>query len=225
MWDNTITQLRIFSKVIGHTWFLISFYYHQPLNTSSAVTHRFSSWLIVNTRCTRLLCLCSCHWCLHKLLCDLPGLSSKIDERIAILGESLGFDYRSQEYFTSIPVSLLKTLICVTGAEYLGLLLIKCGDPQSYSKGHKRSIFTSVSHEIPNFCVPRMVSHFWIWLQIISNGQIMLCRKNSFIFQSNTPCTCTLCTFWGLGITPKTPYGGHTSLGMTQQSQRITLSM
>ena len=51
----------------------------------------------------------------------------------------------------------------------------------------------------------------------------MLCRKNSFIFQSNAPCTCTLCTFWGLDITPKTPSGGHTSLGMTQQSQRVSL--
>ena len=42
--------------------------------------------------------------------------------------------------------------------EYLGLLLIKCGDPQSYSNGYKRSIFTSVYNEIPNFYVPRMVS-------------------------------------------------------------------
>ena len=43
-------------------------------------------------------------------------------------------------------------------AEYFGLLLIKSGDPQSYWNGHKRSIFTSVYHEIPNLCVPRMVS-------------------------------------------------------------------
>ena len=109
-------------------------------------------------------------------------------------------------------------------AEYFGLLLIKSGDPQSYSNGHKRSIFTSVYHEIPNFCVPRMVSQLWNWLQIISNGQIMLCRKKCVIFQSNAPCTCTLCTFWGLGITPKTPSGGHASLGTTQQSQRVTLN-
>ena len=45
------------------------------------------------------------------------------------------------------------------------------------------------------------------WLQIISNGQIMLCRKNSVIFQSNALCTCTLRTCWGLGTTPKTPSG------------------
>ena len=43
-------------------------------------------------------------------------------------------------------------------AEYFGLLLTESGDPQSYSNGHKRSIFTLVYHEIPNFCVPRMVS-------------------------------------------------------------------
>ena len=43
----------------------------------------------------------------------------------------------------------------------------------------------------------------------------MLGRKNSVIFQSNAPCACRLCTFWGLGITPKTPIGGHVSLGMT----------
>ena len=47
---------------------------------------------------------------------------------------------------------------------------------------------------------------------------------NSVIFQSNAPCTCTLCTFWGQGIiTPKTPSGGHASLATTQQSQRVTL--
>ena len=51
----------------------------------------------------------------------------------------------------------------------------------------------------------------------------MLCRKNSIIFQSNAPCKCTLGTFWGLGITPKTPSGGHASLATTQQSQRVTL--
>ena len=110
-------------------------------------------------------------------------------------------------------------------AEYLGFLLIKCGDSQSYSNDHKRSIFTSVHYEIPNFCVPRMVLQLWNWLQIISNGQIMLCRKKCVIFQSNAPCTCTLCTFWGVGITPKTPSGGHASLSTTQQSQRITLSI
>ena len=53
--------------------------------------------------------------------------------------------------------------------------------------------------------------------------QIMLCGKNSVIFQSNAPYTCTLCTFWGSGITPKTPGGGHASLGTTQQSQRVAL--
>ena len=42
-------------------------------------------------------------------------------------------------------------------AEYLGLL-IKSSDPQSYPTGHKKSIFTLVNYEIPNFCVPRMVS-------------------------------------------------------------------
>ena len=76
-------------------------------------------------------------------------------------------------------------------AEYLGLLLIKCGDLQNYSNGHKRSIFTSVYHEIPNFCVPRMVLQLGNWLQIISNGQIMLCRKNSVIFSKQ----CTMYTY------------------------------
>ena len=42
--------------------------------------------------------------------------------------------------------------------EKFGLLLIKSSDPQSYSKGHKRGIFTSVYHEIPNICAPQMVS-------------------------------------------------------------------
>ena len=51
----------------------------------------------------------------------------------------------------------------------------------------------------------------------------MLCRKKCVIFQSNAPCTCTLYTFWGLGITPKTPSGGHASLATTQQFQRVTL--
>ena len=46
-------------------------------------------------------------------------------------------------------------------AEYFGLL-IKSGDPQNYSNGHKRSIFTSVYHEIPNFCVPKLVYSFEI---------------------------------------------------------------
>ena len=110
-------------------------------------------------------------------------------------------------------------------AEYFSFLLTKSGDPQSYSNGHKRSIFTLVYCKIPNFCVARMVSQLWNLLQIISYGQIMLCKKNSVIFQSNAPCTCTLCTFWGQGITPKTPSGGHASLATTQQSQRITLKM
>ena len=35
-------------------------------------------------------------------------------------------------------------------AEYFSLLLIKSSDPQSYSKGHKMGIFTSVYYEIPN---------------------------------------------------------------------------
>ena len=49
-------------------------------------------------------------------------------------------------------------------------------------------------------------------------------QKHSVIFQSNVPCTCTLCTFWGLGITPKPPSGSHASFGTTQQSQRLTLT-
>ena len=52
----------------------------------------------------------------------------------------------------------------------------------------------------------------------------MLCRKNSINFQSNAPCTCTLCTFWASGIALKTPSGGHASLGTTQQSQEVTLN-
>ena len=108
-------------------------------------------------------------------------------------------------------------------AEYFGLLLTKSGDPQSYSNGHKRSILLQCTMKSPNFCVPRTVSQLWNWLQIISNGQIMLCEKISVIFQSNAPCTCTLCTFWGLGITPETPSGGHASLATTQKSQRVTL--
>ena len=32
---------------------------------------------------------------------------------------------------------------------------------------------------------------------------------------------CALCTFWGSGITPKTPSGGHASLGTTHQSQGV----
>ena len=43
-------------------------------------------------------------------------------------------------------------------AEFFGLLLIKSSDPESYSNGHKRSIFTSVYYEIPIFNVPRIVS-------------------------------------------------------------------
>ena len=52
----------------------------------------------------------------------------------------------------------------------------------------------------------------------------MMLENNYVIFQINTPCTFTLCTFWGLGITPKSPSGGHTSLDMMQQSQRVTLN-
>ena len=44
-------------------------------------------------------------------------------------------------------------------------------------------------------------------------------QKKSVIFQSNEPCTCTFCTFWGVGITPKPPSGHHASVGMTQQSE------
>ena len=58
-------------------------------------------------------------------------------------------------------------------AQYFGLLLIKSSDSQSYSNGYKKSIFTSVHYEIPNF---RGFTALKL-LQIISNGQIMLCRK------------------------------------------------
>ena len=51
----------------------------------------------------------------------------------------------------------------------------------------------------------------------------MLCRKNSVIFQSNAPCTCAFCTFWGVDITPKPPSGRHASVGMTQQLERLAL--
>ena len=44
-------------------------------------------------------------------------------------------------------------------AKYFGLLLIKSINPQSYSNGHKMSIFTLVYHENPQF----------------------LCTKNDFI--------------------------------------------
>ena len=54
---------------------------------------------------------------------------------------------------------------------------------------------------------------------------VKLCYvKKCCHFQSNAECTCTLCTFWELGITSKTPSGGHASLGTTQQSQRVTLA-
>ena len=48
-------------------------------------------------------------------------------------------------------------------------------------------------------------------------------QKKSVIFQSNEPCTCKLCTFWGSGITPKTPSGRHASVGTMQQSERILI--
>ena len=67
-------------------------------------------------------------------------------------------------------------------AEYFDFLFIKSSDPQSYPNGHKSSIFTSVYYEISNFCVPRMVSQFWNWQQIIPNGQIMRCRKENLSF-------------------------------------------
>ena len=55
---------------------------------------------------------------------------------------------------------------------------------------------------------------------------VKLCyvEKVLSFFQSNEPCTCALCTFWGLGITPKIPSGGHASLGSMQQPQRLTLN-
>ena len=43
-------------------------------------------------------------------------------------------------------------------------------------------------------------------------------------FQGNAPCTCAFCTFWGIGITPKTPSGRHASFGTTQQSLRVALN-
>ena len=49
-------------------------------------------------------------------------------------------------------------------------------------------------------------------------------QKKSVIFQSNAPCTCAFCTFWGLGITPKPRSGRHASVGTTQQSERLTLT-
>ena len=48
-------------------------------------------------------------------------------------------------------------------------------------------------------------------------------QKKSVIFQCNEPCTCTLCIFWGVGITPKTPSGRQASVGTTQQSERILI--
>ena len=57
-------------------------------------------------------------------------------------------DNKMVKLFLNVPVD----------AEYFGLLLIKSSDPQSYLNGHKRSILTSVYYEIPNFCVPTMVS-------------------------------------------------------------------
>ena len=52
-------------------------------------------------------------------------------------------------------------------------------------------------HEIPNFCIPRMVSQLWNWLQIISSGQIMLCRKKSYFSKQ---CTMYMYTVYTLGI-------------------------
>ena len=63
-------------------------------------------------------------------------------------------------------------------------------------------------------------------LKLVANnfkGQIKLCRKKSVIFQSNAPCTCAFCTFWGVDITPKPPSGHHASVGMTQQLERLAL--
>ena len=48
-------------------------------------------------------------------------------------------------------------------------------------------------------------------------------QKKSVIFQSNGPYTCAFCTFWGVGITPKSPSGHHASVGMTQQLERLAL--
>ena len=111
------------------------------------------------------------------------------------------------------------------------MLLTKSNDPQSYSNDHKRSICTSVCYEIPNLCVPIMVSQLWNWLQIICR------KKNSIIFLSDALITLAhMCTVykwglgitsgiryykWGLGITPKTPSSRHTSLGTMQQCYRM----
>ena len=99
----------------------------------------------------------------------------------------------------------------------------KSSDPQNYSNGHKRSIFTSVYYEIPNFCVTTMVPQLWNQLQKISDGQIMLCRKIFCHFSKQCTKNTWKHVFWGSGITPKTLSGGHVSIGTTQQSQRLTL--
>ena len=50
-------------------------------------------------------------------------------------------------------------------------------------------------------------------------------EKNSVVFQSNALCTYTLFTFWGLGIPPKIPSGRLASVGTTQQSERLALTI
>ena len=52
----------------------------------------------------------------------------------------------------------------------------------------------------------------------------MLCRKKIVIFQSNEPCTYAFCTFWGVGITLKSPSGRHASVGTMRQSEGLALS-
>ena len=54
----------------------------------------------------------------------------------------------------------------------------------------------------------------------------MLGRKKSTMFLSNAPIRLVnICTGykWGSGITSKTTSGGHASLSMIQQSERLTL--
>ena len=58
---------------------------------------------------------------------------------------------------------------------------------------------------------------------------VRLCyvEKNSAIFLSIALITlANMCTVykWESGITPKTPSGGHASVGTTQQSQRLALT-
>ena len=130
------------------------------------------------------------------------------------------FPLRTMRFIHQLGNKMVKFSQGLPGdVEYFSQLFIKSSDPQSYSNGHKRSIFMSVYYEIPNFCVPTMVPQLWNWLQIISDGYG---EKNSTIFLSNAPIILVnMCIGykWGSGITPKTGTGGHASLGKTQQSQ------